>query len=147
MLANQPADQAGVWCYLLQVMSGAASWSCWQTGSSPRLYQLHNPANKLVTLSLCGAAAAGDKWRRKLELLDAMKLFVINPFNKAFAMLPAAGDEWRRKLELLAALEVAVPAAAAAAHKVNKSRLLNKGDAALLLVVGFVMLCSVVWGD
>jgi hypothetical protein len=45
-----------------------------------------------------------------------------------------AGDEWRRKLELLAALEVAVPAAAAAAHKVNKSKVLNKGAA---VVPGF----------
>lgn len=31
------------------------------------------------------------------------------------------GDEWRNRRELLAALEVAVPAAAAAAHKLNKT--------------------------
>ncbi|WIA23775.1 hypothetical protein OEZ85_013460 [Tetradesmus obliquus] len=36
------------------------------------------------------------------------------------------GNEWRRKLELLAALEVAVPAAAAAAHKVNKAKIISK---------------------
>lgn len=43
------------------------------------------------------------------------------------AALSAAGEEWRRKLELLAALEVAVPAAAAAAHKVNKAKIISEG--------------------
>ncbi|WIA44284.1 hypothetical protein OEZ86_007091 [Tetradesmus obliquus] len=62
----------------------------------------------------------GEEWRRKLELLARRSCKLSCRFQCP------AGEEWRRKLELLAALEVAVPAAAAAAHKVNKAKIISE---------------------